>query len=407
MERGILAWRTRASHAEGESARSRGPLRVKCLVTAPAFAALARDWNRLHAETPSASVFNSWLWQYHWWKVYGRGLPLRILVASRGEQVAGILPLYLRDEPALGRSVGVLRLIGTGADTNPDDLGPVLSSGHEGEVARALARAAMRLADGDLLLVTDIDPDTPFAEEMESAARRERRALSIGRTERIVYIDLPRSWEEFLASVSANRRAEIRRARRRLAAEHAVRFFVWNDAARLDAAAQTLASLHRRRWQAAGGSESFASEEYLEFHRGIIRSSFARGWLRLYCLEIDGAMAAMNYCYRFRNRVFVMQGGFDPAWAAWKPGTVLLSHAIEHAIAEGNEVFDFLRGEHRYKQQLANGARETVYVAAFRRNLSALAYALRPPYIPMKRNSLRAKLARKLRRLLGIARPAC
>jgi CelD/BcsL family acetyltransferase involved in cellulose biosynthesis len=159
----------------------------------------------------------------------------------------------------------------------------------------------------------------------------------------------------------------------------------------------TLAELHRRRWQGAGGSESFASRRYVEFHRAIIKASFSRGWLRLYCLEIDGELAAMAYCYRFRNRVFVMQSGFDPDHAASKPGTVLLSHAIEHAIAEGNDLFDFLRGEHRYKDGLADGSRETAYVAVYRRNLGALAFYLRPDYIPMQRDSRRAKARRRLR----------
>ncbi|MBV8032889.1 MAG: GNAT family N-acetyltransferase [Betaproteobacteria bacterium] len=409
MERDALDWRR--AHRPGEAtqpsgAHPRRAIRVKCITAEAAFAALAIEWNRLHDLTPSASVFNSWVWQYQWWRSYGGGQPLRVLVASQGDEVLGILPLYVQRERAFGAQVSVLRLVGTGGDTHPDDLGPVLDARHEREVARALARAAVRAPEGDLLLVTDIDPDTAFAEELELAARRARRPARVGRTERIVYIDLPASWDAYLASLSGNRRAEIRRARKRLAAAHAVRFFVWDDAARLDYATERLADLHRRRWAAAGGSESFASREYLDFHRAVIGSSLARGWLRLYCLEIDGTLVAMTYCYRFRNRVFVMQGGFDPGWAQWKPGTVLLSHAIEHAIGEGNEVFDFLRGEHRYKDHLANGSRDTVYAAILRRNLRSLAYLLRPPYIPMQRNSLRSRAARAVRRFFRLREPA-
>ena len=406
MRPGSLDLRRARRPAPGaEEASERAATRVRCLTAETAFAELAIDWNRLHEQTAAASVFNSWLWQYHWWRVYGRGQPLRVLAAQRGDQVIGILALYLGTERALGWPVRVLKLVGTGADTNPDDLGPVLAPSHEREAARALARAALRLPEGDLLLVSDLHPEGVFAEELERAARRERRSVRCGITERIAYVDLPASWEEYLRSLSANRRAEIRRARRRLASRHAARFFVWEDAARLDEAARLLAELHRRRWAPSGGSESFATPQYREFHRTVIRSSFARDWLRLYCLEIDGDVAAMLYCYRFRNRVFLMQGGFDPAWAAYKPGTVLLSHAIEEAIAEGNEVFDFLRGEHRYKDHLASGERETVYVAAFRRTPASLAFAIRPPYVPMRRNSVLARAGRWLRGVL--AQRAC
>jgi CelD/BcsL family acetyltransferase involved in cellulose biosynthesis len=348
------------------------------------------------------------MWQYQWWQVYGRGQPLRILVALEGDEVAGILPLYVQAQRALGVTTRVLRPVGTGGDTNPDDLGPVLAAGREQDAARALARAAMRLAEGDVLLISDIDPDTAFAAELEQAARRERRPTRAGRTERIVYIDLPETAQRFLASLKAKRRWELRRARERLREEgHAVRFFVWDDAERLDAAVERLAELHRKRWEGAGGSESFASPEYMAFHHAIIRSCFARGWLRLYCLEIDGAIVAMSYCYRFRNAIFVMQNGFDPAWGAWRPGTVLLSHAIDHAITEGNKVYDFLRGEHNYKDHFTNGSRETAYLAAFRRTLGALAFAVQPPYIPMQRDGLRARAGRWLRRRLGMKAAPC
>ncbi|MGE5639658.1 MAG: GNAT family N-acetyltransferase [Clostridia bacterium] len=401
MQPGSLDFRRASQRHQIGALRARAALRVQCLSSEAAFAELAIHWNRLHEETASASVFNSWLWQFHWWKVYGRGQPLRVLVALRGDNPVGILPLYVQTERVLGRPVRVLRLVGTGADTNPDDLGPVLAAAHERDAARTLARAAARLPDGDLLLASDLDPDSPFAEELELALRRERRPSSRGSTERIAFIELPRAWEDYLGSLSANRRADIRRARRRLAAAHAVRFFVWEDAARLDQAACVLADLHRRRWAAAGGSESFATPQYLEFHRSIISSTFARGWLRLYCLEIDGTVSAMLYCYRFRNRVFLMQGGFDPAWSPWKPGTVLLSHAIEDSIREGNEVFDFLRGQHRYKDGLAKGARETIYIAGFRRNAGSLLFRLKPPYVPMQRTAWRARLGRWVRARLA------
>jgi hypothetical protein len=65
-----------------------------------------------------------------------------------------------------------------------------------------------------------------------------------------------------------------------------------------------------------------------------------------------------------------------------QPRVLHAGYAIEHAIAEGNEVFDFLRGEHMYKGQLANGTRDARFVAAFRPNARALAYRLRRVHLP-------------------------
>jgi CelD/BcsL family acetyltransferase involved in cellulose biosynthesis len=355
------------------------------------FARLAPEWNRLHASAAAASVFNSWIWQYQWWQVYGRGQPLRLLVALEGARTLGILALYVQTVRVLGVRVRLLRFVGTGADTNPDDLGPMLARERADEVASKLAHAVMRIADADVVLLSDIDPRSPFAPALERAAAEAGRAGASGVSERIAYLELPPSWDQYLATLSKHRRTRIRYARRRMAAEPRARFFAWDDSSTLDQAFERLAELHRRRWEPDGGSESFASPEYLEFHRGVIRACFARNWLRLYCLEVDGEMTAMFYCYRFRDVVYLMQSGFDPAKRKLEPGNVLLGHALEHAIGEGHVAFDFLRGDHAYKDHLGSDWRETRFVWAFRNTSGGLAYRLRRVWL----RALSARLRRR------------
>jgi CelD/BcsL family acetyltransferase involved in cellulose biosynthesis len=362
---------------------------VKLITTAEAFAELAPVWNRLHAEATLASVFTSWIWQFHWWQVYGRGQPLRLLIAATEDEVVGILPLYVQSVTVLGLRVRLLRFVGTGGDTCPDDLGSILEPRRAQLAAQELARAALALRDADVLLLTDLSPECPLRAAVESAARGGGRPTLAGVSERIAFIHLPASWDEYLGSLSSHHRLGLRYKRRKLAKGHAARFFVCDDPAQLDSVFDRLAELHRRRW--GGGSESFASAQYLEFHRRVMKACLPRGWLRLYCLELDGEIAAISYCYRFRNAIYCMQAGFDPAKAKLKVGSVLLGHAFEHAIGEGNRLFDFLRGDHDYKEQLASNHRETQSLRAFRATLGALAYRLRRVWLPL----LKARLLRQ------------
>lgn len=378
------------------SLRGAAGIGIEVLSSAEAFAELAPVWNRLHAEATLASVFNSWIWQFHWWQVYGRNQPLRLLVAWEGDAVVGILPLYVQRLRVLGMPVRLLRFVGTGGDTHPDDLGPVLEPSRARAVAHELARAALALRDADLLLFTDLPPDCPLRAAIESAARLAGRSLHTGLSERIAFIRLPRSWDDYLRALSGHRRARIRYARRRLAAADG-RFFVWDDPGRVDAAFDRLAELHRRRWAPLGGSESFASPEYLELHRRVMKACLPRGWLRLYCMQIRGEIAAMIYAYRFRNGIYWMQSGFDPAHARLEPGNVLLGYAFEHAIGEGDSVFDFLRGDHGYKDQLATDHRETHSVRVFRATPGALIYRLRRIWLPTLKARLLGRPVPKLR----------
>jgi CelD/BcsL family acetyltransferase involved in cellulose biosynthesis len=211
---------------------------------------------------------------------------------------------------------------------------------------------------------------------------------------RIPYLELPGSWELYLQSLSRDRRWRLRHSRRKLESQGAARFFVWQSAETIDQAVDRLVELHHARWSAAGQRHSFSSPEYVECHRGVMRACLERGWLRLYCLEADGRLVAMYYFYRFRNQVFLMQGGFDPAYGRLSPGRVLIDYALEHAIGEGNTAFDFLRGEHPYKDELASASRETVFLAAYRRSLGGRALRTRREHLPRLKGVVKAVLTK-------------
>jgi len=381
----------------GLSRSAGGDIAVQFLTSAEEFAALAPQWNRLHERASVASVFNSWIFQYQWWQVFGRGQPLRLLVALESGQPVGILALYIQTTRVARTRVRQLRFVGSGGDTSPDDLGPVIAPEREEEIALKLARGALRIAGADVVVLSDIDPRSVFTGALETAAAEMGRPSLTSPCERIAYTELPGSWTEFLKSLNSDRRSRIKSARRKVAAAHTARFFVWKDSASLDQAVDRLVELHRKRWDEAGGSQSFQTPEYVDFHRRIIKSTFPRGWLRLYCLELDGEIAAITYCYRFRNRVYLMQAGFDPDKSKSNPGKVLLGHALEHAIEEGNEVFDFLRGEHRYKDQLATGYRTTLCVRVFRNTLAGLVYRLQRVWLPLLKARVLRRPAPKLK----------
>jgi CelD/BcsL family acetyltransferase involved in cellulose biosynthesis len=371
------------------------PIDIRVVDTADGMAALADDWEALSREATLTSVFATADWQTLWWRHYGRGHALRVLVASSAGAVVGILPVYIRTESMLRYPVRVLRFVGSGGDTFPDDLGPLLARGREAEIGRALAETIAKMPGWDVLLLEDMDPRCPFTAELEAALRRARLPSESGRSQRIAYIDLPATWEAWLASLHRDRRYRIKNIRKKLLAAHPdARFFVWSDPSTIDAGIDRLVHLHHKRWSQAGQTHAFSTDAYVGFHRAVMKACLAKDRLRLYCLELGGQVVAMFYFYRFRDRVYLMQSGFDPDFGNVKPGQVLLGYIIENAISEKFTVLDFLRGDHRYKDELASGERETVYVKAFRYKPGALVYRTRREVLPVVKARLKQALAR-------------
>lgn len=368
---------------------------VRVVESAAEFATLSEAWEKLQADSDFGGVFECFDFQYLWWQSYGKQHELRLLVATEGERLVGILPLYIQRAKLLKLPARILRFVGTGGDTFPDDLGPVLARGREEATARALARAALSLRGWDVMLLTDMNPRCPFTRELGEASASQRLLTSQGQSERIAYMDLPATWEAWLGSLHRDRRYRVKNIRKKLHAAGKARFFVWEDAQSLDQGFDRLVALHHKRWSSVGvKTNAFSSPEYLGFHRALMHAFLPRDRLRLYCLELDEQIVAMFYFYKYVDSVYLMQGGFDPEKGNLKPGQVLLGHIVEHAISDRNRVLDFLRGDHRYKDELASGERETVWFKALRPRPGAVLYEARTRHLPRLKAKLRELLSK-------------
>jgi CelD/BcsL family acetyltransferase involved in cellulose biosynthesis len=125
-----------------------------------------------------------------------------------------------------------------------------------------------------------------------------------------------------------------------------------------------LVDLHRARWRQRG-EQGMLGGDLEEFHRDAARGLLQEGLLRMYTLSLGRHIAAGFYGYHAAGRTVFYLGGFDPAFASYSPGKLVVAHAIEDAIVRDRaRTFDFLRGAEAYKY--AWGAADE---PLFRRNL--------------------------------------
>ena len=93
------------------------------------------------------------------------------------------------------------------------------------------------------------------------------------------------------------------------------------------------------------------------FHLEVVKGIAHSNRLRLYAATLDNTIFGVLYAFTNARRTFYYLNGFDPAHEKFSPGTLLIGHAIEQALAENHEAFDFLRGQEPYKYSW--GARDT------------------------------------------------
>lgn len=294
-------------------------------------------WNALVDRSCLPSVFLTWQWQTEWSRAFVADRSLQILAADdSGGGLAGLLPLY-EDAPGRQRIIG-----GVGVS---DYLDVIAATEREEEVWHALLQhRATQTTEWDL---HGIRGASPTATLLPALAPGYGLTAAVEREDRCPVLVLPKTWDEYLASLSGKDRHELRRKMRRLERElpgAAARSH--GELASWDEAMTRFLTLHRL---SKVGKARFMDDRMERFFRSATAALAAAGWMRIWFLEFEGAAVAAFLCLEYAGRVGLYNSGFDPARATLAPGIVLLAHVIRDAIERGFPTFDFLRGEEPYK----------------------------------------------------------
>ena len=182
--------------------------------------------------------------------------------------------------------------------------------------------------------------------------------VAASQTRMAPYVDLAAARTEgtpYLSLLSANTRYQLRRSMRRYAEAGAVSV---TRATSLDQALdffQAMGVLHQATWRGRGQPGAFASPEFTRFHHALIERAHAAGGVDM--LRIAAGDRVLGYLYNMRHygRVCAYQSGFDYAGAEGheRPGLTCHHAAIEHYLSAGDETYDFLAGDGRYKTSLS------------------------------------------------------
>lgn len=304
------------------------------------FAELEPEWRALEAAAPALSFFQSWTWVGC---LAEERYPDPVLLRATQDGVVLGLALFNRR----GRHLHLTES-GDAALDAPfiEHNAPLVA---RPDAAAALLRAAWPLLGARRLVLSGVAPElviqaggTALRQQERMAPRLDLRALR----------DAGGDW---LAGRSANTRQQVRRSLR------AYGMPVLHRAGSVPEALdwlQALIALHTASWQARGRPGAFATPFLLRFHQALVAAALPRGELDLLRIAAEGQDIGYLYNFRLRGHVSAYQSGFRPGGndAQRRPGLTSHALAIAHALARGDDVYDFLGGDDRYKRSLSDGA---------------------------------------------------
>ncbi|HZG07633.1 MAG TPA: GNAT family N-acetyltransferase [Allosphingosinicella sp.] len=322
----------------------------------PERAALEAQWRGLEART-DITFFLSWDWIGAW--IDEAGLPDVVLAGRAGGELVclGLLRRSVDRRHGVVRS-RTLHLHATGCEDQD-----VIFIEYNGLLTdrrfaplEAQALAFLRSRQKEIGRFDEVGFGG-FAEDRYQAVRTAGQRTHVHALKSTAFVDLAAlrvSGDDYLATLSANTRQQIRRAVRIYEArgplaleparsvEEALEFF------------DAMGALHEAAWRGKGDDGGAWRFPFLvAFHRRVIARSFAKGGVEIVRVSCGGQAIGYIYCLVRGGWIGSYLSGFAyEADNKVKPGLVSFCLYIQHRLKTGGDVFDFLAGDHRYKTSL-------------------------------------------------------
>jgi CelD/BcsL family acetyltransferase involved in cellulose biosynthesis len=301
-------------------------------------------WKRLLGETPGGSFFHSLDWLEVYWRHYGMDQRLRVLLVSSDRQPLGILPLTVQRETT---RVGRLRVLTYPLHDWGTFYGPI-GPNPTATLLAGLRHVAQTPRDWDLLELRWVDLLGHDRGRSETAMKLAGLPASGQFWEQSPLVELPHGWEEYWRSRDKKFRHNVERCGRRLAEQGEVSLLRYrpggtlhgDDDPRWDLydACTTLA---QRSWQGSSTDGTTLSHDGIRnFLRDAHLAAVRAGALDLSLLMLTGRPIAFVYGYRQGDRVYELRKGFDPAFAALRPGLVLQQLRLQDGCQRGDRCYD-------------------------------------------------------------------
>jgi CelD/BcsL family acetyltransferase involved in cellulose biosynthesis len=289
-----------------------------------------------------SSVFVLPEWMEVWWEAFGGGAEMRVRTIRDGEKALGIAPLMVRDNTAF--------LIG---DTNVCDyLDFIITPGWEKDFCNIilddLKASGIRQLD-----LAHVRPDSHVLQSLVPLAESRGYNVVNIRENVSLEMDLPETWEGYLATLSTKQRHEVRRKLRRLYEEGEVKYLTINEGA---AVTGTMETFFRMFVESRQDKAAFMTEPMKSFFLALANAMARTGLLRLGVLELDNRPLAEIMCFDYQDCIYLYNSGYDPRYTALSAGLLSKVLAIQDSIDKGRRKFDFLKGPEVYKEHL--GGRE-------------------------------------------------
>lgn len=306
------------------------------------FESLREAWTTLLFQCENRDVFQTWEWQFAWWKNLGQiNNQLWILLFHENKKLIGIAPLMMGEKKRLSVPFHWLGNLG-----DPDcDVGGLIALDSEKIMKALLKYLEEHKYEWDVFELMEINLLSPDNQKILSVINQ-AGLNTYQMDEKHFYIPFAeQTWEDYYKSLSKNMKHNLKRRTKRINEMGSVAFKKYSG--------DTLTSLNFEEMFVLSEKSNFPdlykTEQLRSFHKSLFEYMQKPEWIQIEMLYINDRAIAFQYGFCFENRYEDWRGGIDKEFETLAPGKLLMMLSIEERFKRGLKENDFLRGVYSYK----------------------------------------------------------
>ncbi len=264
---------------------------------------------------------------------------LFLLLLRNSTELLGIVPLCLRTVKKSGASLRTLFPLAEYFNTHSD----LLLRHPSAELTDALLNAICSFRyRWDVFRINRFTETNPVLKLIEDRLRNSPRInYEIRRAEPSFFIRLDGGYDQYLQQRKSHFRNNLKRSLKKMYALGDVEFLGiqhFNDAA--DAFGVIL-PIEERSWKHQHGTAITSTSRQQAFYRELCCGAYAKGWLRLSILKLNGTPIAFEMGLVRGKKYYGLHNSYDESFRKENPGTVLFARFIEDLARDGIQEYDF------------------------------------------------------------------
>jgi hypothetical protein len=334
----------------------------------------ASIWDKLLEQNATRSYFLRYSWSRLWLlHLAPPGYVLFVLlVKDNAGEVQGLAPFYIASKRhAQCIVVRELLFIGTGSSIKTSEHLDILAKpGSEVRVANTLAEFLLQCCDWQRMFLWSV-PERSATLHVLQVAMQGR----LSECDRPHVVPTAGNWTDVRAAWSPKFRRNLQRNTDLLAKQPNSHFRRVIDRNELAARFDDFVRLHQMRWIGKGQRGSFANIAFAKFFLAAVFDAFDHDLLWFWCYEHDGICVATLVAFLDNGVVHYFQSGFDPKYARFSLGSVMIAHCLQECVADAKiREFDFMGGGAAYKDAWTTQTRTALQLECFRLRRVAMLY---------------------------------